>query len=79
MPLPFTCSGPTGQAVPSQPGQFLTLLVPCGPAGGRTERRAYSLSSTPAEAPRLSVTVKRVTGGLVSNYLLDTVQVGQEY
>jgi ring-1,2-phenylacetyl-CoA epoxidase subunit PaaE len=70
---------PDGQAVPSKPGQFLTLLVPCGPAGSRPERRAYSLSSTPAEAPRLSVTVKRVTGGLVSNYLLDNVKVGQQY
>jgi len=70
---------PDGQAVPSKPGQFLTLLVPCGPAGSRPERRAYSLSSTPAEAPRLSVTVKRVTGGLVSNYLLDNVRVGQQY
>ncbi len=70
---------PDGQAVPSKPGQFLTLLVPCGPAGDRAERRAYSLSSTPAEAPRLSVTVKRVTGGLVSNYLLDNVKVGQQY
>ena len=66
-----------GQPIPSQPGQFLTLILPCGPAG-KTERRAYSLSSTPHEAPRLSVTVKRVAGGLVSNYLLDTVQVGQE-
>jgi len=70
---------PDGQAVPSKPGQFLTLLVPCGPAGSRPERRAYSLSSTPAEAPRLSVTVKRVVGGLVSNYLLDNVKVGQQY
>ena len=68
---------PDGQVLPSQPGQFLTLLVPCGP-GGKKERRAYSLSSTPHEAPRLSVTVKRVTGGLVSNYLLDNVQVGQQ-
>ena len=51
--------------------------MPCGP-GGKKERRAYSLSSTPQDAPRLSVTVKRVTGGLVSNYLLDTVTVGQQ-
>ncbi|WP_375417807.1 2Fe-2S iron-sulfur cluster-binding protein [uncultured Hymenobacter sp.] len=65
------------QPIPSQPGQFLTLLLPCGP-DGKTERRAYSLSSTPHDAPRLAVTVKRVAGGLVSNYLLDTVQVGQE-
>ncbi len=70
---------PDRQPVPSKPGQFLTLLVPCGPPGSKPERRAYSLSSTPAEAPRLSVTVKRVAGGLVSNHLLDTVRVGQQY
>jgi ring-1,2-phenylacetyl-CoA epoxidase subunit PaaE len=68
---------PDRQPVASQPGQFLTLILPCGP-GGKKERRAYSLSSTPNEAPRLAVTVKRVAGGLVSNYLLDTVRVGQQ-
>lgn len=68
---------PDRQRIASQPGQFLTLILPCGP-GGKKERRSYSLSSTPAEAPRLSVTVKRVVGGLVSNYLLDTVRVGQQ-
>ena len=68
---------PDRAPIASRPGQFLTLILPCGP-GGKKERRAYSLSSTPAEAPRLSVTVKRVPGGLVSNYLLDTVRVGQE-
>jgi ring-1,2-phenylacetyl-CoA epoxidase subunit PaaE len=68
---------PTRQPIASQPGQFLTLILPCGP-GGKKERRAYSLSSTPHEAPRLSITVKRVPGGLVSNYLLDTVRVGQQ-
>lgn len=68
---------PGRQAIASEAGQFLTLILPCGP-GGKKERRAYSLSSTPSEAPRLSVTVKRVTGGLVSNYLLDTVRVGQQ-
>ncbi|QDA61404.1 ferredoxin--NADP reductase [Hymenobacter jejuensis] len=68
---------PGRQPVASEPGQFLTLILPCGPAG-KKERRSYSLSSTAHEAPRLSVTVKRVPGGLVSNYLLDTVQVGQQ-
>ncbi|MCB2408962.1 ferredoxin--NADP reductase [Hymenobacter lucidus] len=68
---------PDRQPVACEPGQFLTLILPCGP-GGKKERRAYSLSSTPSEAPRLSVTVKRVSGGLVSNYLLDTVRVGQQ-
>lgn len=70
---------PDRQPVPSQPGQYLTLLVPGAGTGSRPERRAYSLSSTPAEAPRLSVTVKRVLGGLVSNYLLDNAKVGQRY
>ena len=68
---------PDRQPIAARPGQFLTLILPCGP-DGKKERRAYSLSSTPQEAPRLSVTVKRVTGGLVSNYLLDTVRVGQQ-
>ncbi|MBC8082652.1 MAG: ferredoxin--NADP reductase [Hymenobacter sp.] len=68
---------PDRQPLASEAGQFLTLILPCGP-GGKKERRAYSLSSTPSDAPRLSVTVKRVTGGLVSNYLLDTVRVGQQ-
>jgi ring-1,2-phenylacetyl-CoA epoxidase subunit PaaE len=68
---------PDGAPIASRPGQFLTLILPCGP-NGQKERRAYSLSSTPHEAPRLSVTVKRVVGGLVSNYLLDTVKVGQQ-
>ncbi|TGD79702.1 ferredoxin--NADP reductase [Hymenobacter wooponensis] len=68
---------PDRQPVASEPGQFLTLILPCGP-GGKKERRAYSLCSTPGEAPRLAVTVKRVPGGLMSNYLLDTVRVGQQ-
>lgn len=68
---------PDRQPIAAQPGQFLTLILPCGP-GGKKERRAYSLSSTPHEAPRLAVTVKRVVGGLMSNYLLDTVRVGQQ-
>ena len=67
---------PDRQPITAQPGQFLTLILPCGP-GGKKERRAYSLSSTPHEAPRVSITVKRVLGGLVSNHLLDTVRVGQ--
>jgi ring-1,2-phenylacetyl-CoA epoxidase subunit PaaE len=68
---------PDRAPIASRPGQFLTLILPCGP-NGKKERRAYSLSSIPQEAPRLSVTVKRVPGGLVSNYLLDTVKVGQQ-
>lgn len=66
---------PDKKIIASKPGQFLTLLVP---VGGQIERRSYSLCSAPFEAPRLSVTVKRVPGGVVSNYLIDTCKPGME-
>ncbi|WP_266202274.1 ferredoxin--NADP reductase [Pontibacter kalidii] len=66
---------PEKHTIAYKPGQFLTLILP---VEGKEIRRSYSLSSTPHEAPRLSVTVKRVEGGLMSNYLLDHLQVGQE-
>ncbi|MBC5994614.1 ferredoxin--NADP reductase [Pontibacter cellulosilyticus] len=66
---------PEKQAIPYKPGQFLTLILNID---GKEIRRSYSLSSTPHEAPRLAVTVKRVSGGLMSNYLLDNAKVGDE-
>ncbi|HEY4649918.1 MAG TPA: ferredoxin--NADP reductase [Pontibacter sp.] len=66
---------PEKQTINYKPGQFLTLIIPFE---GKKERRSYSLSSTPHESPRLAVTVKRVAGGKVSNYLIDHAQVGQE-
>jgi ring-1,2-phenylacetyl-CoA epoxidase subunit PaaE len=66
---------PDKLAIPYKPGQFLTLILT---VDGKEVRRSYSLSSTPHEAPRLAVTIKRVSGGLVSNYLLDHVKVGDE-
>jgi ring-1,2-phenylacetyl-CoA epoxidase subunit PaaE len=66
---------PEGKRIASKPGQFLTLLVPLN---GQVERRSYSLCSAPYEAPRLSVTVKRLPGGVVSNYLVDHCAVGME-
>jgi ring-1,2-phenylacetyl-CoA epoxidase subunit PaaE len=66
---------PEKKIIASKAGQFLTLLVPLQ---GKTERRSYSLCSAPHEAPRLAVTVKRVPGGTVSNYLVDHCAVGME-
>lgn len=66
---------PDKQTIPYKPGQFLTLILTID---GKEVRRSYSLSSTPHEGPSLAVTVKRVSGGLVSNYLLDNVKVGDE-
>ncbi|MCX8209541.1 MAG: ferredoxin--NADP reductase [Lewinella sp.] len=53
-------------------GQYLTLkfLV-----HGKEERRAYSMCSAPYE-DEIAVTVKRVEGGIVSNYIADNLKVG---
>ncbi|WP_051303086.1 hybrid-cluster NAD(P)-dependent oxidoreductase [Psychromonas aquimarina] len=54
-------------------GQFLTFEVD---VAGELEYRAYSLSSTPSKPETAAVTIKRVAGGKVSNYLLDNLQPG---
>lgn len=54
-------------------GQFLTLIMEIE---GREVRRSYSFSSSPFTDDTLSVTVKRVEGGLVSNYVNDHVKAG---
>jgi len=66
---------PDKKHITYKPGQFLTLILPFE---GKEVRRSYSLSSTPHEAPRMSVTIKRVEGGVVSGHLLDHVKVGDE-
>jgi ring-1,2-phenylacetyl-CoA epoxidase subunit PaaE len=53
-------------------GQYLTLKFNIK---GNEARRAYSMSSSPLERD-LTVTVKRVNKGLVSNYIADKLQVG---
>ena len=54
-------------------GQYLTLRLFIE---GEEFRRAYSLSSSPLTDARLSVTIKRVAGGQVSNYIRDHLQEG---
>ncbi|MCL1038111.1 ferredoxin--NADP reductase [Shewanella submarina] len=54
-------------------GQFLTFRI----AQGKEQLlRCYSMSSSPELDTGLRVTIKRVEGGRVSNYLCDTVRVG---
>lgn len=55
-------------------GQYITIRVKIG---GKEYRRAYSLSSYPGDR-ELRFSVKRVEGGLISNYLLDKVQPGTD-
>lgn len=56
-----------------KPGQFLTIIEE---VNGKKIRRAYSLCTTPFEDEHPAVTVKRVPGGAMSNYLNEKVNSG---
>src|SRR5580704_6811441 len=56
-----------------RPGQFCTFRVH---VDGDEQLRSYSMSSAPATDSELTVTVKRVAGGLVSNWMLDNLTEG---
>jgi len=56
-----------------KPGQFITLELILD---GERVMRAYTISSAPSIPYSFSVTVKRVPGGQVSNWLHDRLQVG---
>lgn len=73
----FEVSGPSPLVF--LPGQYLTFRFLIG---GRHVERCYTISSAPTHPGRLQVpehlqiTVKRVPGGIVSNWLHDNLQVG---
>lgn len=54
-------------------GQFLTLQVPYG---GKTLYRCYSLASSPSVEREHKVTIKRVAGGRISNWINDELAEG---
>jgi 3-ketosteroid 9alpha-monooxygenase subunit B len=56
-------------------GQFCTFQIPFG---DEELLRCYSMSSSPDVDGDFTLTVKRVAGGRVSNWLLDEVQEGDE-
>ncbi|HBP1357931.1 ferredoxin--NADP reductase [Pseudomonas aeruginosa] len=56
-------------------GQFLTFRVTCA---GQRLTRCYSMSSAPEADAALRVTVKRVAGGRVSNWMNEAVVPGDE-
>ena len=56
-----------------EPGQFITIILTID---GKKVRRAYSLCTTPGVDEFPAVTVKRVEGGLMSNYVNDNVKAG---
>lgn len=57
------------------PGQFITIELEIG---GHQVNRCYTLSSTPTRPDLLSITVKRVPDGPVSNWLHDHFEVGMQ-
>ena len=54
-------------------GQYLTLIFRIN---GRRYIRPYSFSSCPGIDQYLEITIKRVVNGIVSNYILDEVMIG---
>lgn len=64
---------PDGHLPPFQAGQYIALFVEVGNI--RTSR-PYSISSPPNQTGHYDITVRRVDGGLVSNFLLDKVNTG---
>ncbi len=56
-------------------GQFITLLLNID---NKEVQRSYSMSSSPSRPHTLDLTVKRVPGGLVSNWLCDHIKLGNK-
>ncbi len=59
------------ESVDFEPGQYVTVRVP-----ELGLERCYSISSAPFGTNTFTITVKRVSGGAVSNHLHDAVGVG---
>ncbi len=58
-----------------KPGQFITIEVP---VGSNVLRRSYTISSSPSRPYTLSITVKKVPMGWMSNWLFDNMVEGFE-
>jgi 3-ketosteroid 9alpha-monooxygenase subunit B len=71
--LVFEVPAQLATAFAYEAGQFITIRVVLD---GETHLRSYSMSSSPATDSELRVTVKRVPGGPVSNWLNDSVAEG---
>ncbi|MGF3026629.1 2Fe-2S iron-sulfur cluster-binding protein [Methylobacterium aquaticum] len=69
----FVLAAPEPRRFAYAPGQFLTFAFE---VGGETIHRCYTISSAPTRPHALSITVKRVLGGPVSNWLHDTLKAG---
>ncbi len=69
----FTFARADGSVVAFDPGQYLTFTVE---VDGVELQRCYTIASSPARPDQPTITVKRVPGGPVSNWLHDHLGVG---
>lgn len=68
----FACE--KGSAFDYKPGQFITLEIP---VKDETIMRTYTVSASPTRPYLISITVKRVPGGVISNHLHDWLKPGK--
>lgn len=71
----FFFRAPSERAFVFEPGQFITLELEID---GEAINRCYTISSPPTRPHTISITVKRVPGGKVSNWLHDHLHAGAE-
>jgi glycine betaine catabolism B len=71
----FTLETVESQQLRFDAGQYLTIRVDID---GAEVERCYTISSPPTRPGALTITVKRVPGGPVSNWLHDTLTVGDK-
>ncbi|RTZ17626.1 MOSC domain-containing protein [Vibrio aquaticus] len=64
-----------GEVPVYQPGQHLPITIS---VNGESIGRRYTLSSSPSRPGRLAISVKRIDGGRVSNWLADHLHIGDE-
>ncbi|MGH3447728.1 MAG: FAD-binding oxidoreductase [Nocardioidaceae bacterium] len=69
----FTFELPGSASLGFDPGQHLTFAFDID---GKLMERCYTISSAPSQPARPTITVKRVPGGPVSNWLHDRLRVG---
>jgi ferredoxin-NADP reductase len=69
----FFFRAPAERTFVFEPGQFITLELEID---GESINRCYTISSPPTRPHTISITVKRVPGGKVSNWLHDNLQAG---
>ncbi|MBO1325007.1 hybrid-cluster NAD(P)-dependent oxidoreductase [Acetobacter sp. TBRC 12305] len=71
----FVFTAPEPRRFLFRPGQFLTFVLP---VGGEDINRCYTVSSSPSRPYSVAITVKRVPGGVISNWLHDTMREGMD-